>query len=242
MANGEKRKPENDDMEAFGAAGSISGQGRSGGNLARDLSTRDELKRAFERPAGVTRVTGKYHDKDRESRVRSAGANAGSGDSNRYDAETGAASSLAYGTWILIADSEKALFFENAGDAEYPVFEVVRKEEQENPPAREQAANRRGRFNDGPSPQRSAVDDTDWHQLAKERFAHDLADILYRMAHRHDFDSIILVAAPGVLGELRKTLHKEVEQRVVGEVAKNLTNHPVHEIEKLIQSELAHKT
>ncbi|MFO7854574.1 MAG: hypothetical protein R6V44_05050 [Paracoccaceae bacterium] len=30
--------------------------GRAGGRLARQIGTRDELKRAFERPAGVTRV------------------------------------------------------------------------------------------------------------------------------------------------------------------------------------------
>ncbi|WP_289035764.1 hypothetical protein [uncultured Roseibium sp.] len=30
--------------------------GRSGGNLNRDIGTRDHLKRAFERPAGHTRV------------------------------------------------------------------------------------------------------------------------------------------------------------------------------------------
>ncbi len=42
--------------EALGAGGTISGQGRSGGRLARKIGTRDELKRAHERPAGATRV------------------------------------------------------------------------------------------------------------------------------------------------------------------------------------------
>ena len=31
--------------------------GRAGGNLARDIGTKDELKRSTEQPAGVTRVT-----------------------------------------------------------------------------------------------------------------------------------------------------------------------------------------
>mgnify|MGYP001041345611 CR=1 FL=1 len=42
--------------EALGAGGAISGQGRSGVRLARKIGTRDELKRANERPAGATRV------------------------------------------------------------------------------------------------------------------------------------------------------------------------------------------
>jgi hypothetical protein len=32
-------------------------QGRAGGRLARQVGTKDELKRAFQQPAGVTRVT-----------------------------------------------------------------------------------------------------------------------------------------------------------------------------------------
>jgi protein required for attachment to host cells len=42
------------------------------------------------------------------------------------------------------------------------------------------------------------------------------------------------VAPPQVLGEMRKKLHKEVSDRVVGEVAKTLTNHTVPEIEKIL--------
>ncbi len=41
-----------------GAKGSVSQQGRTDGDLQRDVATRDELKRAQERPAGTTRVTG----------------------------------------------------------------------------------------------------------------------------------------------------------------------------------------
>lgn len=43
--------------EVLGARGMVSQQGRSGGNLQRDIASEDELKRAVERPAGKTRVT-----------------------------------------------------------------------------------------------------------------------------------------------------------------------------------------
>lgn len=141
---------------------------------------------------------------------------------------------LPHGGWLVVADGEKALFLRNTGDAGLPVLEVFRQEEQDNPPNREQAANRPGRFNDGPSPHRSAVDDTDWHQLAKDRFAADLAGILYRQAHAGRFDTLVLVAAPSVLGEVRKQLHKEVEDRLAATVDKDFTNHPVDEIGRLL--------
>ena len=48
---------------AFGAKGTVSQAGRSGGRLPRDIGTQDELKRATERPAGKTRVK-KSDEKD----------------------------------------------------------------------------------------------------------------------------------------------------------------------------------
>ncbi|MDW4499837.1 host attachment family protein [Sulfitobacter sp. D35] len=141
-------------------------------------------------------------------------------------------------TWILVADGEKALFLRNEGDADYPNFQVERQEEQENPSTGEQGAHPPGRMHDGGPGQKSALSDTDWHALEKERFAHDLADMLYKMAHKGRFDRIVLVASSTVLGELRDKLHQEVTERVVGEIDKVLTNHPLDEIEKLVQKEL----
>jgi hypothetical protein len=56
-------KPRKEPEEYLGTDGAVSGQGRSGGRLARDVGTRDELKRSNERPAGKTRVR-KSDEKD----------------------------------------------------------------------------------------------------------------------------------------------------------------------------------
>ena len=141
---------------------------------------------------------------------------------------------LKSGLWLMVADGEKALFLKNEGDTTYPNFEVVREIGQSNPPTREQGSDRPGRFNDGPSAHRSAVADTDWHKVGKVRFADEIADRLYTMAHRGDFKEILLIAPPLVLGELRKKLHQEVTDRIVGEIPKTLTNHAVFDIEKLL--------
>ncbi|MGN6471427.1 MAG: host attachment family protein [Rhizobiaceae bacterium] len=146
---------------------------------------------------------------------------------------------LKHGIWVLVADGEKALFLRNEGDAEYPNLQVVRELHEENPATRDQGTDRPGRLSDGPSAHRSAVADTDWHAIAKERFADEIAERLYTMAHRGDFEHIFLVAPPQVLGEMRKKLHKEVEARVVGEAPKTLTSHSVPDIEKLLSTEWA---
>lgn len=147
-------------------------------------------------------------------------------------------SGLQNGTWVLVADGEKALFLENVTDNEDPYLKVRREEAQDNPPTREQGTEKPGRFNDGPQVQRSAVQDTDWHRLAKERFADELADMLYRMAQDDIFSKIVIVAPPRILGELREKMHMEVSQRVVAEIDKTLTSHPLTEIEKIVKASL----
>jgi protein required for attachment to host cells len=158
---------------------------------------------------------------------------------------------LSQGTWVLIADGEKALFLENLTDDADPNLHVWREDRHQNPPAREQGTDRPGRHKDtglskqaAPggldwSPgQRSGFSETDWHQLEKERFAQELADRLYRYAHQGRFDRLVVVAPPKVLGDLRGKLHKEVADRVVAEIPKTLTNHPVDQIEALVASAL----
>ena len=143
---------------------------------------------------------------------------------------------LKHGIWVIVADGEKALFLENKGDGLHPHLTVIREMSEVNPPTREQGSDRPGRFNDGPSPHRSAVAETDWHRAAKTQFADEIAAKLYRAAHRGDFDEVVLIAPPLVLGEMRKKLHKEVSDKVVGEFARTLTNHTVDEIEKSLMA------
>ncbi|KRB19644.1 MULTISPECIES: host attachment protein [Mesorhizobium] len=143
---------------------------------------------------------------------------------------------LKHGIWIMVADGEKALFLKNIGDNKFPNLEVVQMMEQDNPPTREQGTDSPGRYNDGPSVHRSAVEETDWHRIGKERFADDIAARLYKLSHGGAFDEIVLVAPPMVLGTMRKKLHKEVEGKVTAEIPKTLTNHAIFEIEALLRA------
>ena len=146
--------------------------------------------------------------------------------------------------WLVIADGEKALFLRNDGDEKFPNLTVFREMEHENPRTSEQGTDRPGRLSDGgdaassasdgANAHRSAVQETDWHRIEKERFAKELAELLYKHAHKGSYSEIVLVAAPTVLGTLRKELHKEVADKVIAEVDKDLTKHPVYEIEKLV--------
>ena len=140
---------------------------------------------------------------------------------------------LKHGLWVIVADGEKALFLRNQGDNKFPNLEVVHAMEQENPATREQGTDKPGRYSEGA---RSAIEETDWHRLGKERFAVDIADRLYKLAHRGEFDAVVLIAPPRVLGEMRQKLHKEVGDKVQAEIPKTLTNHTISDIETLLQA------
>jgi protein required for attachment to host cells len=142
---------------------------------------------------------------------------------------------LAHDTWVLVGDGEKALFFRNEGDSRFPNLVIENVLEHANPPTREQGTDQPGKMNRGrPSHNKSAIQPTDWHRIAKDRFAHDIAEALYKAAHANRFKKLVIVAPPNTLGELRTSFHKEVSGRIVAEVDKTLTSHPVVEIEKIL--------
>jgi protein required for attachment to host cells len=142
-----------------------------------------------------------------------------------------------HNSFVVVADGAKMLFFRNEGDAEFLKLEVERKREQENLPDRDMKRDDRGRtFDASGGAGRSAYEETDFHQLEEDRFAAETAEMLKKRALRKDFESLIIVAPPRTLGELRKHYHKEVEKRLAGEIAKDLTGHPVEEIEKIISA------
>jgi protein required for attachment to host cells len=131
------------------------------------------------------------------------------------------------------ADGEKALFFRNHGDGKFPSLVVERHLEQPNPPTHQQGTDQPGRINDAFG-RKSAMENTDWHRLEKDRFAREIAATLYRLAHENAFKTLVVVAPPHVLGKLRADFHAEVKDRIVAEIPKTLTQHPVYEIERLL--------
>jgi len=141
---------------------------------------------------------------------------------------------IAHKGFVVVADGRKMLFFRNEGDAAFPNLELVRHREQDNPSDGDQKSDAPGRASSGVGSARSAFTEVDFHQLEEDRFASQTAEMLKKRALNNDFESLIIVAPPKTLGELRKHYHKEVESRLTGEIAKDLTGHPVDQIEKII--------
>ncbi|AZG77630.1 host attachment protein [Methylocystis rosea] len=142
--------------------------------------------------------------------------------------------SVGNGAWVLVGDGRRALFFQNHGDAELLDLRVVETRVDDNPPTHEQGTDRPGRSFTSFSPGRSAMQNTDWHELEEERFARAMADRINQAAESGELDAIAIIAPPKALGEIRKELSAKAQSKVVGELAKDLTRHPLKDIEKAL--------
>jgi protein required for attachment to host cells len=106
--------------------------------------------------------------------------------------------------------------------------------EQDNPKTSDQGTDRPGRTHSSMGTRRSAMQETNWHKLEKHRFAKEIAETLYTAAHRGRYSKLVIAAPPMTMGDIRKALHKEVSDKVVAEISKDLTNMPKDEIERAL--------
>ena len=130
------------------------------------------------------------------------------------------ADKIPHNAFVVVADGTGARFFRNFGDEE----RVSLSAEGEFRPA--------NLLDDGPAgnrPKESSNQETD-----EATFAKQLAKDLYRRAHHGDFAALVLIADPQTLGQIRPTLHREVQDRLVTEVGKSLTKASIDDIQKAL--------
>jgi protein required for attachment to host cells len=141
-------------------------------------------------------------------------------------------------TLVLVADGRRMLFLRNHGDPSKLSLQLEAQQEQANPPTREQGTDSPGRTFASSGTRRSAIEQTDFHQIEEDRFAATAAQLLQERALNHDFKALVVIAPPRTLGELRKHYHKEVESRIIRELHKDLTGFSIDDIEtELVSTE-----
>ncbi len=140
---------------------------------------------------------------------------------------------LANGTIVMVADGSRMLLLRNEGDAKYPDLKVIEHRAFENPSNRELLLDAPGVTFSSMGPGRSTYDEGDPHQENKDRFAAEAAKALGEAA-KHNDGELIVVAPPDTLGVLRRHYDRTVKSRLLAEIDKDLTKHPVPEITRLL--------
>jgi protein required for attachment to host cells len=138
------------------------------------------------------------------------------------------------GTWVVIADSERALILENTGTASSPALTLVAVEtaadllEQSDRSARKRDHK-----------QTLTTEPPDYDRLAGERLAADVVQKLGRHARAGAFERLVIAAPPQVLSAFRARMDDNLRQRVIAELHKTLTQHPLPKLAGLLGVALA---
>lgn len=124
---------------------------------------------------------------------------------------------------VALANGERFVLMRNVGEAFDPRLERIGELDLE---LTNFAAGARHR---DPAGQRSG-------STAIDELAHGaaVAEWLNAKALKGRLGQIVIAADPRTLGQIRQHCHKEVQSRIVGELAKDLINSPVPDIERAL--------
>ncbi len=140
---------------------------------------------------------------------------------------------ISHNSFVVVSDGRKALFLRNAGDEKFPNLKTEEVLADDNPPTHEQGADRPGRtFKRANTNRRAAIAETDLHDREEQRFLRTVADRMERLVREQKPDALVVAAPARALAVLRHQLHPDVRARVILETDKDLTNHPIYEIER----------
>ena len=124
------------------------------------------------------------------------------------------------GTLVVVTDGKKARMFRNVGEGNDIKLQQQEVMNAEDIPLQ------------GPSG--SAPTQQTPQQNDERTFAKHVAQMLNDGALKHEYAQLVLIADPHTLGEIRPQLHKETQGRLIGEIAKTLTNAPVEDIQRAL--------
>lgn len=140
-------------------------------------------------------------------------------------------------TWILVANSARARLFE-AGKSDGALHELADfADASARQPGSASTQDRRPRVQESHGQARHAIEPhTSPEEKAAQEFAHALADMLNHGRVEHDFQRLVLVAAPRFLGHLREALNEEVGKLVVRSVDQDQTRASPEDIQALLHA------
>jgi protein required for attachment to host cells len=130
--------------------------------------------------------------------------------------ESGMSKDIPQDALIVVADGGKAILLRNIGTG----GELALREERR--------LTLKDFVNDGPSG--AGLEDQSPHETGEATFAKQLAKTLDLMFDQNAFKSVVLIADPQTLGQLRDAIHKNVGKAVAFTLSKDYTNHSVKQI------------
>lgn len=131
---------------------------------------------------------------------------------------------MASTNWIVVADGARARILSAKDRIRYHDLSVVDEMEHDNRPSRDIAADKPGRtFDSGGTGRHAKEEQTDPHRHEQEVFAAQLVNVLDKKRKTGEFDALVVVAPPKMLGDIRSHMTSELSRMVISELNKDLT-------------------
>lgn len=127
------------------------------------------------------------------------------------------------GTHVAVVDGERFIWLRNKGDAAHPQLDLI------GTPDLDPTNRSQGKMRHSITTNQHGGNDLD--EAAHVAAA---AEWLNHQVLTNKVENLIIVADKRSLGEIRRHYHGELEKRLLGEVGKALTNHPIEDIEQAI--------
>ena len=141
---------------------------------------------------------------------------------------------IAKGDWLHVCDGAKALLLENVGDAVKPRLTAREAVEEPHAATRDQGSSPPGRMHGSGGAPRSAVEQSDWQDMAETKFLQTWAQRVDAQIVEHKVKRLHVVAPPKALGVLREAYGPALKSVLGGEIAKDLVSTPIPDIERLL--------
>ncbi len=136
-------------------------------------------------------------------------------------------------TWVLVADGSRARIIRNQGPGNGIEREIVKEFEGSTALSRDIASDRPGRTFDTAGPGRHAMAQaSDPHEHEQINFLREVIAYIEKASEKKSFDRLVIVAPPTALGTLRARISGPLAAKITGELNKDLTKVPVHDIAK----------
>lgn len=141
-------------------------------------------------------------------------------------------------TWILVADGTRARIFEKGFKTLNNVLghDLV----SDNLRDKDIYMDKPGRSFESATPMRHAYQPrTDWHEHNKELFAKKICSVLDKACETCDFDDLIIISPPKMLGGIRTYLDKQILSKVKAEIGKDISKLSEHELMAYLETSVA---
>jgi protein required for attachment to host cells len=141
---------------------------------------------------------------------------------------------VAHDAHIMVVDGAHKSLFRNRGKDVAPDLERIDHRQRQSGRTSDSGTDKPGRSFQSASTTRSAYESTDYHQQEEDEFAEAAADQLNALLNNGA--TAIVIAAPHVLGVMRKRLTPEARSRITAEIDKDYAQRSIADITALLVS------